>query len=114
MRDDIEGINHGIKSKERNVAIIRLVQGMQDNDHDPYVHRRQYCNLSTVNLKHVANNFIVFELKPILGTHHLRLYSQGVRTIPLVNSLAHSLSLFLERGTLMNSNKIKCELVASS
>jgi hypothetical protein len=110
MRNDIDGVNHGKKSKERNVAIIRLVQGMQDNDHDPYI----AGNLSMVYHKHVANNLIIFEFKQIPGTHYLRLYSQGFRTIPLGNSLAHSLSLFLERGILMNSNKIKCELMESS
>jgi len=57
MRNNVDGVNHGKKSKERNVATIRLVQGMQDNDHDPYI----AGNLSTFQLKHVINNLIVFE-----------------------------------------------------
>lgn len=37
MRNNVDGVNHSKKSKERNGATVRLVQGMQDNDRDLYI-----------------------------------------------------------------------------
>ena len=60
-----------------------------------------------------ANSIIILQTKDSWLQNHLRLYSQGFRTLPLDINFAHSLSDFACRGTLENSNNIKCVLLSS-